>query len=151
MTSAISRSWPAPRLLGLPDRGHLGVGAIADIAVYEQQDDKAAMFGRAYRLFKDGVSVVEHGRVVRATVGRTHAVAPPFGLGIERDIAGYNRAQAAAFELAILVSGLHMLSARKIDDEIAHLQIAIDKTAGEQEAQAWQWLMQRVTAHRAKA
>lgn len=68
-----------------------------------------------------------------------------------RAFAGYNRAQAAVLELAILVSRLHMLSAEKIDAEIAYLQIAIDKTAGEQEAQAWQWLMQRVTAHRARA
>jgi hypothetical protein len=53
-------------------------------------------------------------------------------------------------ELAILVSRLHMLSAEKIAAEIAYLQIAIDKTAGAGERQAWDWLMARVAAHRAR-
>lgn len=61
---------------------------------------------------------------------------------------GYNRAQSAVIELAILVSRLHMLSAEKIDSEIAYLQIAIDKTAGGEEHEAWEWLMQRVHDHR---
>lgn len=68
-----------------------------------------------------------------------------------RPFQGYNRAQAAVLELAILVSRLHMLPVDKIDSEIDYLQIAIDKTAGAQERQAWDWLMQRVTEHRAKA
>ena len=86
--AVMTRAAPA-RLLGLPDRGHLGVGAVADVAVYDEQDDKAAMFGRAALLFKDGVKVVEQGRVVRNTRGRTHAVAPPFAGSIERTIADY--------------------------------------------------------------
>lgn len=64
---------------------------------------------------------------------------------------GYNRAQSAVLELAILVSRLERLPADKIDSEIAYLQIAIDKTAGDEERTAWDWLMQRVRAHRAKA
>ena len=67
-----------------------------------------------------------------------------------RPFLGYNRAQAAVLELAILVSRLGMLSSKKIDSEIAYLKIAVDKTAGEQEREAWQWLMQRVDAHRAR-
>ncbi len=72
----MTRAAPA-RLLGLPDRGHLGIGAVADVAVYEERDDKAAMFAKAQQVFKDGVKVVKHGRVVRSTRGRTFAVAPP--------------------------------------------------------------------------
>lgn len=66
-----------------------------------------------------------------------------------RPFLGYNRAQAAVLELAILVSRLRMLPAEKVDTEIAYLQIAIDKTAGAEERQAWNWLMQRVDDHRA--
>lgn len=62
---------------------------------------------------------------------------------------GMNRARAAVLELAILVSRLHMLPKEKIDSEIAYLTIAIDKTSGPDERQAWDWLMERVNAHRA--
>lgn len=60
---------------------------------------------------------------------------------------GLNRAKAAVLELAILVSRLHMLPKDKIDAEIAYLLIAIEKTAGPDELQAWDWLMQRVRDH----
>jgi uncharacterized protein len=62
---------------------------------------------------------------------------------------GFNRAQAAVIEGAVLVSRLHMLPAEKIDDEMAYLQIAIDKTAGPAEREAWQWLTEAVAVHRA--
>ncbi|MEX2695080.1 DUF447 domain-containing protein [Rhizobium mongolense] len=62
---------------------------------------------------------------------------------------GMNRAKAAVLELAILVSRLHMLPKQKVDSEIAYLSIAIEKTAGADERQAWDWLMERVNAHSA--
>jgi hypothetical protein len=62
---------------------------------------------------------------------------------------GFNRAQAAVLEGAVLVSRLWMLPADKIDTEMAYLQIAIDKTAGPAEHEAWGWLRQAVAAHRA--
>ncbi len=61
---------------------------------------------------------------------------------------GLNRAQAACLEGAILVSRLHMLPAEKIDQEMAYLEIAIGKTAGEAEREAWGWLVEAVAAHR---
>ena len=61
---------------------------------------------------------------------------------------GYNRAQSAVIELAILVSRLHMLPEEKIDDEIEYLMIGVEKTAGEREETAWNWLMERVTDFR---
>ena len=64
---------------------------------------------------------------------------------------GFNRAQAAVIEGAVLVSRLRMLPAEKIDSEFAYLQIAIDKTAGAEEREAWGWLRDAVAAHRAKA
>ncbi|MCB5184187.1 DUF447 family protein [Methylobacillus gramineus] len=62
---------------------------------------------------------------------------------------GFNRAQAAVIELAVLVSRLHMLPLEKIDDEIRYLNIAIEKTAGEREKQAWQWLIDKVENYKA--
>lgn len=61
-----------------------------------------------------------------------------------RPFRGFNRAQAAVIELAVLVSRLHMLPMEKIDAEMAYLAIAIEKTAGERETQAWQWLVERI-------
>jgi len=62
---------------------------------------------------------------------------------------GFNRAQAAVIEGAILVSRLRMLSPAKVDAEMAYLQIAIDKTAGPEEHEAWGWLTEAVARHRA--
>ncbi len=78
------------------------------------------------------------------TLRRTATVAnAPFG--------GMNRAQAAVVEGAVLVSRLHLLSAERVDREWAHLQIAIDRTAGDAEREAWDWLNEAVAAHRAGA
>jgi hypothetical protein len=62
--------------------------------------------------------------------------------------AGFNRAQSAVLEGAILVSRLFMLPADKIDREVAYLQIAIDKTAGDRERIAWDWLLAAIARHR---
>jgi hypothetical protein len=59
---------------------------------------------------------------------------------------GFNRAQAAVIEAAILVSRLDMLPREKVEQEIAYLEIAIGKTAGDAEREAWGWLMERVAA-----
>jgi uncharacterized protein len=66
-----------------------------------------------------------------------------------RPFHGFNRARAAVVEAAILVSRLHMLPPEKIEREIGYLQIAIDKTAGPRERQAWDWLMERIVEHKA--
>ena len=63
---------------------------------------------------------------------------------------GFNRAQAAVLEGAVLVSRLHMLDPQKIETEMTYLQIAIDKTAGPAEREAWGWLRDAVSAYRAK-
>ena len=57
---------------------------------------------------------------------------------------GFNRAQAAVIEGAVLVSRLHLLPRAKIESEMAYLQIAIDKTAGPSEHEAWGWLLEAV-------
>jgi hypothetical protein len=57
---------------------------------------------------------------------------------------GFNRAKSAVLELAILVSRLHMLPPEKVDAEIKYLEIAIEKTAGNEEREAWNWLIDKV-------
>ncbi|MEF2552101.1 DUF447 domain-containing protein [Aurantimonas sp. A2-1-M11] len=70
--------------------------------------------------------------------------------GQHRPYQGMNRAKAAVLEAAILVSRLKMLPAEKIENEIAYLKIAIDKTAGPDEEQAWYWLLEKVIDHLAE-
>lgn len=60
---------------------------------------------------------------------------------------GFNRAQAAVIELAVLASRLHMLPSEKVRSELNYLQIAIDKTAGERELEAWTWLTDKITTY----
>jgi hypothetical protein len=76
--------------------------------------------------------------ICRTVLDATHA---PFR--------GLNRAKAAVLELAILVSRLDRLPPEKIAREIEYLRIALDKTAGPEEQEAWDWLMTRVKEHRA--
>ncbi len=64
--------------------------------------------------------------------------------------AGFNRAQAAVIELAVLASRLNRLPKEKVLSERAYLQIAIDKTAGERELQAWQWLVEKIDGYYAE-
>jgi len=57
--------------LGLRNKGHLGVGADADIAIYEfKEDDIEGSFSRAKYVLKDGEIVVKDGKVVKAPQGR---------------------------------------------------------------------------------
>ncbi len=62
---------------------------------------------------------------------------------------GFNRAQAAVIEGAVLISRLHLLPSEKIESEWRYLNIAIEKTAGPVEAEAWGWLQAKLDAHRA--
>ena len=76
-------------------------------------------------------------------MARVHEVA-------HSNFVGFNRAQAAVIEGAVLVSRLHMLPPEKINTEMNYLQIAIDKTAGPEEHEAWGWLRDAVARHQAQ-
>lgn len=56
---------------------------------------------------------------------------------------GFNRAVNAILECCILLTRLHILPREKIDREIAYLSIAVAKTAGPDEREAWSWLMEK--------
>ena len=79
----------AAKLVGLHDRGHLGVGAGADITVYTDNPDREKMFSKPDYVFKDGELVVKDGQVVKVTWGHTHTVKPEFDRGIEKDLKQY--------------------------------------------------------------
>ena len=80
--AVMTRAAPA-RLLGLHDRGHLGTGAAADIAVYREAADREAMFRTPEFVFKDGALVARAGRVTATPVGGTHFIEPGFDPAIE--------------------------------------------------------------------
>jgi formylmethanofuran dehydrogenase subunit A len=73
----MTRAAPA-KLLGLRDKGHLGTGAIADVAVYTPHNDRTKMFAEASLVFKSGDLVVRDGAIVRESFGRAFAVRPDF-------------------------------------------------------------------------
>jgi formylmethanofuran dehydrogenase subunit A len=84
----ITRAGPA-RILGLRTKGHLGVGAEADVTVYTPNDDRAVMFSTPRVVVKAGTVVVEDGALRRAPVGRRIHVRPQFDAAITRDLRGY--------------------------------------------------------------
>ncbi|MFM7083432.1 MAG: DUF447 domain-containing protein [Hyphomicrobium sp.] len=57
---------------------------------------------------------------------------------------GFNRAQAAILELAVLTTRLDRLPREKVEMELDYLNIAISKTAGPFELEAKDWLMERI-------
>lgn len=79
----------AAKLIGLNDRGHLGVGAGADITVYTEQADREAMFAKPDYVFKDGELVVKDGKVVKMVWGATHTAKPAFDMGVEKGLKQY--------------------------------------------------------------
>ena len=70
------------------------------------------------------------------------------GRGTHAAFRGFNRAQVAVIEASILVSRLRLLPAGKIDREMEYLRIAVEKTAGPREREAWQWLVDRIADYR---
>ena len=57
--------------------------------------------------------------------------------------AGFNRAQAAVIEGAVLVSRLHLLPRAEVEAEMNRLAVVVGKTAGENETEAWGWLVEK--------
>jgi len=76
----VTRAGPA-RALGLTQKGHLGVGADADIAIYDVNPERVNLskkyktvrraFQRAAYTIKEGKVVVKDGKVVRSVSGKT--------------------------------------------------------------------------------
>jgi formylmethanofuran dehydrogenase subunit A len=78
----ISSAGPA-RALGLPEKGHLGVGADADVAVFDENANIADMFAYPRYVLKGGELVIEEGELRNAVEGRSFAVRPPYDETVE--------------------------------------------------------------------
>jgi formylmethanofuran dehydrogenase subunit A len=81
----ITRAGPA-RLLGLRDKGHLGVGADGDVSVYARDADAARMFASPRYVVKGGTLVVEEGQLRRAPSGRRLHVRPAYDGAITKEV-----------------------------------------------------------------
>ncbi len=84
----MTRAAPA-RILGLADRGQLGAGAAADVAVYGDDADRERMFRMPRYVFKDGVEVAGVDGIAAVPMGATHVVRPEFDRTIEEQIRAF--------------------------------------------------------------
>jgi formylmethanofuran dehydrogenase subunit A len=84
----MTRAAPA-RLLGLDDRGHLGAGARADVAVYRRGADVAANYRNAAMMFRGGMLVFRDGVPTGTVVPQALALQPGFDGAINRRLAAY--------------------------------------------------------------
>ncbi len=82
----ITRAGPA-RILGLTNKGHLGVGADGDVAIYTPHENKETMFALPRYVIKSGRILVEEGDLRESHDGRSLHVAPAYDPGLEADIA----------------------------------------------------------------
>jgi formylmethanofuran dehydrogenase subunit A len=94
----VTRAGPA-RLLGLRNKGHLGVGADADLTIYARDADVSAMFATPRFVIKGGEVVVEEGHLRRAPAGQRLRVQPEFDAAVERGLKDYfDRYGTVSFE-----------------------------------------------------
>ncbi len=78
----ITSAGPA-RALGLPQKGHLGVGAGADVAIFNEGKDIARMFAYPRYVIKGGEVVVEEGEIRNVVEGRGFLVRPTYDAKVE--------------------------------------------------------------------
>ena len=69
--------------LGLSAKGHLGVGADADVVIYEDEPDAAKMFAYPRYVIKGGEVVIEEGELRQSVNGHSIAVRPAYDESIE--------------------------------------------------------------------
>jgi formylmethanofuran dehydrogenase subunit A len=80
---AIVTSAGPARALGLPQKGHLGVGADADVAIFNEGKDVARMFAYPRYVLKAGEVVVEEGEIRNAVEGKGILVRPEYDKKVE--------------------------------------------------------------------
>jgi len=78
----ITSAGPA-RALGLKHKGHLGVGADADVTLFHQNPDGELLFRYPRYVIKAGEIVVEEGEIRSQSDGNEFVVKPAFDPGIE--------------------------------------------------------------------
>lgn len=94
----VTRAGPA-RLLGLRHKGHLGVGADADVTIYNRDADIARMFATPRYVIKAGTLVAEEGQLRRAPSGRRLHLRPAYDEAIVPSIREhFEQYSSVAFE-----------------------------------------------------
>jgi len=73
----ITSAGPA-RALGLPQKGNLGIGADADVAIYNDSKDVFQMFSYPRYVIKGGEVVIEEGEIRKTVEGKGLLVRPTF-------------------------------------------------------------------------
>jgi formylmethanofuran dehydrogenase subunit A len=81
----ITRAGPA-RALGLQHKGQLGIGADADLTLYEEHEDKEKMFSTPRYVIKDGQLIIDDYEFRADHEGRLLHVAPDYDPEIEKAI-----------------------------------------------------------------
>ncbi len=82
----ITRAGPA-KCLGLKDKGHLGIGADADITIYDMLEDKEEMFNAPRYVMKAGqLLIADHEFVSDYTDKKVLRVAPDYDKEVEKII-----------------------------------------------------------------
>jgi hypothetical protein len=66
---------------------------------------------------------------------------------IHKPFLGFNRAQFSVIELAVLSTRLGRISDDKVRNELEYLKIGIDKTAGNNEREAWSWIEKKINKY----
>ena len=84
----LTRAGPA-KVLGLTNIGHLGVGAKANITVYNNKEDKEEMFENPFMVFKDGNLIVKNGKIQKVFNGKLYTAETDFDKSIEKEISSY--------------------------------------------------------------
>lgn len=81
----ITRAGPA-RILGLQNKGHLGIGADADVTIYTPHENVETMFALPRIVIKAGRVIVEQGEIREPIDGKTIHVAAEYDRDVESDI-----------------------------------------------------------------
>ncbi len=79
----ITRAGPA-RALGLKNKGQLGIGADADITIYDDLEDKELMFNAPRFVIKSGHMIIENHEFKNDFTGRLLHIAPDYDEKIEQ-------------------------------------------------------------------
>jgi formylmethanofuran dehydrogenase subunit A len=78
----ITSAGPA-RALGLTQKGHLGIGADGDVAIYNESKDAFAMFSYPRYVVKGGEVVLEEGEIRHVVEGKGLLVRPDYDPAID--------------------------------------------------------------------
>ena len=84
----LTRAGPA-KVLGLTNIGHLGLGAKANITVYNDKQDKEEMFEKPFMVLKDGEIIVKNGNIQKVFNGKFYTAETDYDKSIEKEIKPY--------------------------------------------------------------